>query len=248
MNGSSRPDHSLLQRVGMRLNRWSVDALSQRLRTARHNLESQYWLPRLSLGFVPQTSYALGASALRIILNDLVLNERRHVVELGAGISTLYLSVVLAEVGGGELISIDHDQDWLQQVDRMLTKIGTRSTVRLVHAPLQASTGSGRPWYDREVVNQAIRPGWPIDSVLVDGPRAQGADDDETRYPALPVLAEALNPAGAIVFLDDIGRAGERRILERWTATFPLERWPVADFCGLGILVPRGRVPRRTIV
>jgi hypothetical protein len=248
MGGSAPVRQDLFQRVGMQLNRWTVDALSARLRTARHNIESQYWLPRLDLGYIPQTSYALSASAIRIILNDIVLNERLRVVELGAGISTLYLSSVLAETVGGELVSVDHDQDWLEQVHRMLIRLGTRSTVRLVHAPLQTALDGGRPWYDRDALIEALRPGWKIDSLIVDGPRARGPSDDETRHPALPVLATSLNPEGAIVFLDDIGRAGERRILDRWTTEFPLDHWPVADFCGMGVLVTRGRLPRRSIV
>jgi len=232
----------------MQLNRWTVDTLANRLRTARHNIESQHWLPRLDLGYIPQTSYALSASAIRIILNDIVLNERQRVMELGAGVSTLYLSSVLAGISGGQLISVDHDQDWLEQVDRMLTRLGTRTAVRLIHAPLQTATDGGRPWYDREVLAEALRPGWTIDSLIVDGPRARGPSDDETRHPALPVLVSSLNPAGAIVFLDDIGRAGERRILQRWSTEFALDSWPVAEFCGLGVLVTRGRTPRRSIV
>jgi hypothetical protein len=230
-----------LATVGLYSNRFLADALTAKLRASGHNLESLHFLPALDLGFVPRTSYSLSASAIRIILNDVVLHGRHCVVELGSGMSTLYLSKVLADIPGARLLSVDHDAEWLAWIDAQLRRLGTASAVRLIHAPLEpAPGGADCLWYARGAVEEALA-GQRVDSLIVDGPKARHAQDDATRSHALPLLRPHLNPAGAVVFLDDIKRAGERRIYERWAADHGMTRVSDAEFCGLGILVPSDR-------
>jgi hypothetical protein len=236
-----------LETFGLYANRLIVDALSARLRAVSHNLESRQLLPDLELEFIPQTSYALGASATRIILNDVVLNRRRCVVELGSGMSTLYLSRILHEKPGAMLISIDHDSDWLAWVARQLWQMGTDSVVSLIHAPLETVSPGGVEWYDRAEVEHALA-GITIDALVVDGPRALNGRDAETRSHALPLLRAQLNPDSSIVFMDDIKRAGERKIYNKWARDFAMDQLDVAEFCGLGILVPHGQGPKFAIV
>ena len=112
-----------LETVGLYSNRLMVDALTEKIRGASHNLESLHLLPSLGLPFVPRTSYALSASAIRIILTDVVLHQRRCVVELGAGISTLFFSKVLHERPGSLLVTVDHDADWLTRLEAQLKEI-----------------------------------------------------------------------------------------------------------------------------
>ena len=218
-----------------------AEAMAAKIRIASHNLESRQLLPELGLPFIPQTSYALSASAIRIILNDIVLHQRRCVVELGAGMSTLFLAQVLKDYPGAQLISVDHDASWLAFIGAQLEKIGAASVVRLVHAPLEpVEFLDDVKWYSRSALDAALR-GWTIDSAIVDGPKARHGNDAETRSHALAVLMPQLNPAGFAVFLDDINRQGERRIYERWAREFDLEPVTDAEFCGLGILVPRAQ-------
>lgn len=231
-----------LETLGLHSNRLTTETLLASIRAATHNLESIQRLPALDLPFIPQTSYALSASAVRIILNDVVLHRRRCVVEFGSGLSTLYLSRVLQEYPGSVLISVDHDTEWLGYVGAQLERMGTAACARLVHAPLEPVAGKtpGVRWYARSVM-EATLADEAVDAAIIDGPKARHANDAETRSHALPFLLPRLNPAGAAVFLDDIKRPGERLIYERWAYEFAMEPVRDAEFCGLGILVPRGR-------
>ncbi len=81
------------------------------------------------------------------------------------------------------------------------------------------------PWYDfraDEMLPEAI------DLLAIDGPPRKL--DPLVRYPARPRLFLRLRP-GATVFLDDAGRAGEKRVLELWRAQGRCShvRTPVAE-------------------
>lgn len=223
--------------------------LAAEIRAARHHLESLQRLPALDLPYIPQTEFALSPSAVRTVLNDLVLHDRRCVVEFGAGVSTLYISKLLAEraLAGSMLVTIEHDAGWLGLVAEMLQRLCTTAVVQLVHAPLEPAAPGQAAWYGRSVVDRALA-GQLVDAALVDGPRSRNNNDPETRHPALPALAPHLNPAGAVVFLDDVNRPGERRIYERWARDLGMERVSDAEFCGLGILVPPDRPLKYRIV
>jgi predicted O-methyltransferase YrrM len=161
------------------------------------------------------------------------------VVELGAGMSILFLAKVLHERPGSQLISVDHDANWLDYLGEQLKRIGAASVVRLVHAPLEpVELQDGMLWYSRAALSEALS-GHIVDAAIVDGPTARHGNDAEIRSHALTMLMPQLNPSGSVVFLDDIDREGERRIYERWAREFDLEQVTDAEFCGLGILVPR---------
>lgn len=237
-----------LETVGLYSNRYLAESVAAKLRGVSHNIESRYLLPKLDLPFIPQTSYALSASAIRIILNDVVLHQRRHVIEFGAGMSTLFLAKVLQELPGAKLISVDHDAGWLGYLDHQLKQIGARDAVQLIHAPLERAEMNGEAsWYATDVVSAALKD-YVVDSAIIDGPKARHGNDAETRSYALGVLEPHLNPKGHVIFMDDIHRQGERRIYERWAKEFDLERITDAEFCGLGILVPRDRSLKFKIV
>ena len=238
-----------IERAGIHTNRWAVDFLGGKLAAARYNIESQHYLPQLGLTFIPQTFFALSASAIRIILNDLVLHNRKHVLELGAGMSTLYLAKVMSERSGSQLVTVENDLDWIEHLRGVAVTLGCERTIRFVHAPLVPTDDPiGATWYDAAPLRQAISELGFVDTLLVDGPKARGPNDDATRKPALFFFREALNPAGSVVFLDDVGRAGERRIYDEWARTLNMQPVRTAEFCGLGILVPSDQPLRRAIV
>lgn len=237
-----------LETAGLYSNRFLAESVAAKLRAVSHNLESRQLLPELGLPFIPQTSYALSASAIRIILNDVVLNQRRCVLELGAGMSTLFLAKVLQGIPGARLISIDHDAGWLAYLQEQLKRIGASDVVQLIHAPLEpAEMKTDISWYATDIVSHALKES-VIDSAIIDGPKARHGDDSETRSFAMGMLESRLNPAGHVIFMDDINRTGERKIYERWAKEFELEKLPDAEFCGLGILFPRDRPLKFKIV
>ena len=162
-------------------------------------------------------------AGLATVFNDVVLNGRRRVVELGSGISTVLLARLLCQrspVGGFRIAAVEHDARWAQWVTEQLDREGTGSDVVVVHAPLapHPRAEQGLSWYDDAALTAGLHTalrGDPIDLLLVDGPPAYTAGHGLARYPALPVLCDLLAP-GATVVLDDAERPGEQEVLRRW--------------------------------
>lgn len=180
-------------------------------------------------GYLPWSSGAMRASGLVTICNEIVLGGRRRIVELGAGTSTVLLARLLREQGrGGTLDAVEHDEGWATWVNGLLAAEGLSSTAHVTLAPLAPhALGAGDlPWYEAAALAPVLE-GAPIDVLIVDGPPAFESDAALARYPALPAALASLAP-DAIVVLDDIVRAGEAEILERWEAETPLrfERRP----------------------
>ena len=164
-------------------------------------------------GYLPWTEGALRPAALVIVCNEIVLADRREIVELGSGVSTIVLARLMRD-REGRLTALEHDPDWAQVVRSQLKREGLTHVARLVEAPLEAHVLAldGAPWYTERAV---VALPSDIDLLLVDGPPGYGEGMERSRYPALPAIQSRLAPE-AIVILDDATRPGEREILERW--------------------------------
>lgn len=180
--------------------------------------------------YLPWTEGALRPAALATIANEIVFGDRRQIVELGAGVSTIVLGRLLRE-RGGRLTSLEHDPNWARVVRSQLQLEGLEA--RLVEAPLEPAA-EGAPWYARAALAELPVEG--IDLLLVDGPPGYGEGMECSRYPALPALAERLAP-GALVVLDDAGREGEREVVARWARELPA--WEFATSAAEGIAIGR---------
>ncbi len=201
------------------------DAVSPQRETGRQFLDGA---ARVALAALPGPYLPWGAGAMRpaglvAVCNDVVLNGRRRVVELGSGVSTILLARLLTQrrpLGGFRLAAVEHDAGWAQWVTDQLDREGTGKNVVVVHAPLlpHALAEGALAWYDETVVAAGLEvalQGDLIDLLVVDGPPAYAAGHGLARYPALPVLHHRLAP-GATVILDDVERPGEREVLRRW--------------------------------
>ncbi len=172
--------------------------------------------PLLDAGpYLPWSAGAMRPGGLVDVCNEIVLGGRRRVLELGAGASTVLLARLLAQEGG-TLTAVEHDAAWAGWVTARLDREGLGATARVVHAEIVASAhaADGLPWYAPGGVAAALD-GEAPDLVIVDGPPADGPGQGTARAPALLALQERLAP-GATVVLDDIVRAGEAQVLERW--------------------------------
>ena len=164
-------------------------------------------------GYLPWSEWALRPAALAAVCNEIVVADRREVVELGSGVSTVVLGRLLAQQGG-RLTSVEHDPDWAGVVRRLLESDGLTEAARLIEGPLEPhSLALDRArWYPESALAQLPA---EIDLLLVDGPPGNEEGIERSRHPALPVLGERLGP-GAMVVLDDAERPGEQGILENW--------------------------------
>jgi predicted O-methyltransferase YrrM len=192
--------------------------------------------------YLPWGSGAMRPAGLVTVCNDIVLNGRRRVLELGSGISTVLLARLLCQrspLGGFRIAAVEHDARWAQWVTEQLDREGTGSDVVVVHAPLgpHPRAQRGLCWYDDAALTGGVRTalgGDPIDLLLVDGPPAYAAGQGLARYPALPVLCDWLAP-GATVVLDDAERPGEQEVLRRWERESGLEFDRRAERAGVAV-------------
>jgi predicted O-methyltransferase YrrM len=155
--------------------------------------------------FLPWNAAALRPSAALAIVNDIVINRHHHVVELGAGISTVLAAKTLAP-RDGHLYSVEDDPGWADVVRGWLEAEGVADRVTFVIAPIEHG------WYSKPALEPI--PG-QIELLVVDGPIA--AAQPLARLPALPHFAPRLAERATVV-LDDINRPGEQEILDRWEA------------------------------
>jgi predicted O-methyltransferase YrrM len=150
---------------------------------------------------------------MRHVVELLAERRPRLVVECGSGSSTVILARCLRRLGGGRLVSLEHDPEFAGRTLEQLRLHGLTDLVTLVTAPLidrPTPDGHVLRWY-APVYESALRE--PVDLLLVDGP--PGAGGPRARYPAVPLLAPHLAP-GCVVLLDDGDRPDERAIAETW--------------------------------
>ena len=159
--------------------------------------------------------------AIEAVIQRMATARAPAVLELGAGLSTVFLARAAHE-HGGRLVSIEHSRRWAGRVRRLLRREGLTRSAHVLRVPLEPLPeslrlpeveGMRRPdaWYDVDRLRDAC--GERLDLLLVDGP--PGTPEVLVRAPALPALVDRLAP-GATVFLDDIGRPEERRAAAQW--------------------------------
>jgi hypothetical protein len=191
-------------------------SLSRRLeeRWARQALE--IGAPSPGTPAPPWTCWSRPAVAMLRVLGHVRDLTSPHVVECGAGVSTLYIASQLRSLGRGHLWSIESDPEWARQTRALLEARGLEGWATIVVATITDVAIEGRVvrWYDRDALAGvlALR---DVGLLLVDGPPALTCS--EARFPALPAFAPILAPE-ALVILDDAYRADEQAIVARWCA------------------------------
>jgi ribosomal protein S18 acetylase RimI-like enzyme len=166
---------------------------------------------------------AMEPAGITAIGREIIAGDRRRIVELGSGISTVLLSRLLHRTRASvdwRLAAVEHDAGWVRRVREELEREGIGSGVTVVHAPLvpHPLALDDLPWYDGAAVGAGLDGalgGESIDLLVVDGPPAYAPGAGLTRYPALPVLRTRMAPDATIV-LDDVDRPGEQDVLRRW--------------------------------
>jgi hypothetical protein len=176
-------------------------------------------------GFVPVSGSAMSFESILTICNDILVNERKAVIEFGSGISTLVIASLIRRKGlTCRFVSVDGNAAWQSIISRCLHDAGTATGVELIHAPVvpHRLAIAGNSWYDLDSHRDSIATS-TFDSVIIDGPEACNDRIALARYPALPFLRDHLDCKRCFVLLDDAGRAGEREIRRRWKAELGID-------------------------
>ncbi len=184
---------------------------------------ARFALAALDGPYLPWGAGTMRPAGLVAVCNDVVLNRRRRIVELGSGVSTVLLARLLTRQlppGGFRVAAVEHDPRWADWVRAQLAREDIGADVTVVHAPLAAHplAADDLAWYHPAALEAGLDTalgGDPVDLLLVDGPPAWQDGRGLARYPALGALRHRLAP-GATVLLDDVERPGEREVLRRW--------------------------------
>ncbi|MEX0331050.1 MAG: O-methyltransferase [Puniceicoccaceae bacterium] len=220
------------ERIKTLLNRIGAQTNASSLRAA-YDANALMRFAKYLKADLPWTTSAVAPRALAVLANEVVIHQRRNIVECGCGISTLVLADILAPLGG-QVTTIDDDPDWIEIVKGMTAHL---SNINFVHAPLSATQlkGTEYKWYDTEILSDALAPGG-FDMVFVDGPKA--TESPLARYPAYYFLKEYLSE-DFVIFLDDTARRGEREISRLWQSEGDYSLQFVTYRGDLSILRPR---------
>jgi hypothetical protein len=167
--------------------------------------------------FLPVTTGALRPLALAEILNEILINDRRNIIEFGSGLSTLLIGRLIKRNGlDARILSVESDEGWAGKLTGLIQKEGTEEMIDILYAPLRETALGldGNLWYDVDVLNGRTA-GKTFDLVIVDGPTAWQKGRERARYPALPYIFGCLDKRYCI-YLDDANRPGESAILQQW--------------------------------
>jgi predicted O-methyltransferase YrrM len=184
-----------------------------------HQVESLHYLNKIIKTPIPYHSRGWAASPDLLVELIRIINQGglKHIVECGAGISTVYLGLYCKEQNLPiKITSIEHDETFVKVCNQRIEEMGIQDITQIVHAPLtefKDATYSGK-WYDTSKLISIKK----IDLLLVDGP-ISSSQNTKVRYLALPYFKSALNPNAKVV-MDDYMRKGEKEIVESWKAEF----------------------------
>lgn len=168
--------------------------------------------------FIPFSAWAISPSTILHVLNDIVINKRRNIVEFGSGASTFYIAKLLKVLQiNAVFYSIESDEEWFLQMRKQIEISQLEEYVTIFHAPQTLVSENlklqgQKTWYDVEVLKTKLNEN-NIDLILVDGPF--GGSTKFARYSAIPFLKSKLAKDYS-VFLDDVNRADEQEIAKEW--------------------------------
>ncbi len=170
--------------------------------------------------YLPFSNSSLRYASIAVLLNDVVINQRKFLVEFGSGLTTVLLCKLALQnkLDDFYILSIDENEGWIKVLEKIMSDMGAEKHVQLIHAPLRPNNLSKESldWYDTGILSQVLKEiNKPIDSVLVDGPSAWHEKIQLSRFPALPFLKNYMSE-NSIIFLDDSNREGEKQIIKEW--------------------------------
>ena len=181
--------------------------------------------------YFPTTSSSLRFHTLATILNDIIINKRESIIEFGAGISTLAIANLFKKNSlNYSLISIEDDMNWFNYMKSCISKNNLQEQVNLIYAPLEKTNLAleNNSWYSIKSLSEKINKDLKFSLAIVDGPGAWKPEIRLSRYPAVPYLINFLADSFSI-YLDDINRKGEKKILSLWQKKYSMKFEKIND-------------------
>lgn len=156
--------------------------------------------------------YAASPDFLRVLAEKTTEAKPQLIVEASCGLSTIFLSHLLAEHSPATRHYALEDSEYY--AGRCRERLDSGALSQVIHAPMKEYSLSGKTWKWYEL---SQLPEGEIDMLIVDGPPFH--IQLLARYPALPLLFDRIKPGGLII-LDDAARPDETEIVRRWAETY----------------------------
>lgn len=165
------------------------------------------------LAFFPLTRGWAGSPDFLLKLVELVVSESpKYVVEFGSGVSSIVLGAAMKKFSQGKVISFDHEEAFSNKTNRFLEVNGLQIVVNINYCRLipYSFNENNWDWYDKLQIDKIES---EIDLLVVDGPPR--FIQAKSRFLALPILFDRLSKKSTIV-LDDANRENEKQVIEDW--------------------------------
>lgn len=188
-----------------------------------------YLMAELSGGIVlPYNAWSISPQGMMMIINHILVNDVRYIVEFGTGISTVFLNnLSVRNKLDLKIISVDHDAKWQ---DTVRNKYGA-SNVEYICAALNSPMtfkGHSFSWFDTQTLKTIGLK--ETDLVIVDAPIGNGSVYE--RAGAFEFYKSELGRKNFSCYLDDIDHGPLREIMSHY---FPDARfYPTFSIAGLG--------------
>src|SRR5690606_2514229 len=126
--------------------------------------------------YIPFTTWTISPSTIQHVLNDIEINQRKSIVELGTGASTFFIAKLLKIKGfKATFFSIESDELWAKNIENQIKRMQLEKYVTIIFAPIvkvskEISYKDQSYWYDTDILDTRLADVNAIDLVLVDGP------------------------------------------------------------------------------
>jgi len=175
--------------------------------------------------FLSLTSWSISPKEVLHICNDIVINNRKNIIEFGSVFSTICIAqLIKKEKLTINFISVESNEDWIKILSKKLVELDLLQYVKFIYAPITDKQPSffmknQSKCYDEEKLFNSLN-NMNFDCIIVDGPPSMYSP--YIRYTALPFLKDKLSDDYSI-FLDDFRRPIEKEILTEWKKILEFE-------------------------
>ena len=192
--------------------------LSKILRLSNQNniqieaMQSLYAIFKFNTPLPSTRKMAASPDFLKLVVETILTEKPKLVVELGSGISTILAGKALEKNGAGILISIDHDDKYAKLTRKKicLEKLSDITKVVTAELKMHPINGQNYMWYEPSFVKEIKQ---NIDLLIIDGPPR--IINKNARFPAIPLLKKYFTD-DTVILLDDGRRKDEQNTVKLW--------------------------------